>query len=84
MPLGRSLFTDDDRARASARLGAMVTPTARNRRWWRPRSLSATARSSPTSAHAASRRVAKHKPPLTPEQVQSMLDERAAQRARGT
>lgn len=36
------------------------------------------------AADVSARRVAKHKPPLTPEQVQTMLDERAAQRAQDT
>ena len=35
-------------------------------------------------ADVSARRVAKHKPPLTPEQEQTMLDERAAQRAQDT
>jgi len=35
-------------------------------------------------ADVSARRVAKHKPPLTPEQVQTVLGERAAQRARDT
>ena len=35
-------------------------------------------------ADVSARRVAKHKPSLTPEQVRNMLGERAAQRARDT
>ena len=35
-------------------------------------------------ADVSARRVAKGKPPLTPDQEQSMLDDRAARRVKGT
>jgi len=76
-----SLFTDDDRARASGRLGAMVDA---HRKEQEVVEAEAVERDRKIVADVSARRVAKHKPPLTPEQVQTMLDERAAQRAQDT
>ena len=76
-----SLFTGDDRARASARLGAMVDA---HRKEQEVVEAEIVERDRKIVADVSARRVVKHKPPLTPEQVQTMLHERAAQRARDT
>ena len=74
-------FTDDDRAVARARLGAMLEA---HRKEEEAAEAEAVEYDRKIVAEVSSRRVAKGKAPLTPEQQQAILSERAARRAQGS
>jgi hypothetical protein len=75
-----SEFTDDERAAAQARLGAMLEA---HRREQEAEEAEALERDRQIVADVNARRAAKGKPPMAPEQEQDILDRRADQRARG-
>lgn len=76
-----SEFTDDDRAAAQARLGAMLEA---DRKEQEAAEAEAVEHDRKIVAVVSARRVGKGNPALTPEQEQTMLDKLAAGRAQGT
>lgn len=70
-------FSDEDRAAANARLGAMLEIHRRQSEAVETEAVDYDQR---IVANVSARRVARGKPPLTPEQEQTMLQERAAER----
>jgi hypothetical protein len=76
-----SEFTDDDRAAAKGRLGAMIEAYKKAQE---PVEAEAVARDRKILADVSARRIAKGKPGLTSEQEAAILQERAAKRAAGT
>jgi hypothetical protein len=74
-----SEFTEDDRAAARGRLGAMIEAYKKEQE---PVEAKAVARDRKILADVSARRIAKGKPGLTPGQEADMLQERAAKRAR--
>jgi len=76
-----SEFTENDRAAARARLGAMLNAHRTERD---AAEAEAVEHDRKIVVDVSARRVAKGKPPLTPDQQQSMLDDRAARRVKGT
>lgn len=75
-----SEFTADDRIAAQARLGAMLEA---HRNEQHAAEAEAVAQDRKVLVEVSARRVAKGKPPLTPDQERTMLDERAVRRAEG-
>jgi hypothetical protein len=76
-----SEFTDADRSTARARLGAMLEAHRRDEEAVEAEAVQYDRK---IVADVSASRVAKGKPPLTPEQEQEMLADRAARRAAGT
>jgi hypothetical protein len=76
-----SEFTDDDRVAARARLGAMLEA---HRKDEEAAEAEAVEHDRKIIAEVSARRVAKGRPPLTPQQEQAMLNDRAIRRAQGT